>query len=94
MENECSCAIKAFIKKEKVNVQLIEPHNHRVNANKHAVKAVKYHTIAALSTVSPTCLLRLWEKMVPQIQDTLNLLRTSRRSSSICAYKETDGAFN
>ena len=41
MDNECSKAIKNFIKKEKVDIQLVEPHNHRVNAAEPAVKAAK-----------------------------------------------------
>ena len=31
MDKECSKAIKTFIQKEKVNIQLLEPHNHRMN---------------------------------------------------------------
>ena len=41
MDNECSKAIKNFIKKENVDIQLVEPHNRRVNAAELAVKAVK-----------------------------------------------------
>ena len=57
MDNECLRAIKKFIKKENVDIQLVEPHNHRVSAVEVAVKSVKYNTIAALATVDPTCLL-------------------------------------
>ena len=85
MDNECSKAIKNFIKKENANIQLVEPHNHRLNAADPAVKAVKYHTIAGLATVDITCPLRLWCKFVPQIQETMNMVRTSRRNSNISA---------
>ena len=88
IDNECSKAIKNFIKKKKVDIQLVEPHNHRVNAAKPDVKAAKYHTIAGLATVDITCPLRLWCKFVPQIQDTMNMVRTSRRNSSISDYKD------
>ena len=94
MDNKCSKAIKTFIQKEKVNIQLVEPHNHRVNAAEPAVKAAKYHTIAGLATVNITCPLRLWCKFVPQIQDTMNMVRTSRRNSSISAYEDMEGAFD
>ena len=85
MDSECSKAIKNFIKKEKVDIQLVEPHNHRVNAAEPTVKAAKYHTIAGRATVNITCPLRLWCEFVPQIQDTLNMMRTSRRNSNISA---------
>ena len=76
MDSECSKAIKNFIKKEKVDIQLVEPHNHRVNAAESAVKAAKHHTISSLATVNITCPLRLWCKFIPQIQDVLNMMRT------------------
>ena len=94
MDNEHSRAIQAFIKQEKIDEQFVKPHNCRVNAAKPAVKAVKYHTIAALTTVNPTCLLQLWNKMVPQIQDTLNTLRTSQQNSKILAYEHVEGSFD
>ena len=86
MDNGCSKAIKTFIQKEKVDIQLMEQHNHRVNAAEPAVKAAKYHTIAGLVTVDINCPLRLWCKLVAQIQDTMNMVRTSRRNSTISAY--------
>ena len=67
MDNECSKAIHTFINKEKFNIQLVEPHNHRVNAAEPAVKTAKYHTIAGLATVNIACPLRLWCKFVPKI---------------------------
>ena len=54
MDNECSKAIK----KENVDIQLVEPHNHRVNAAEEAVKAAKYHTIVGPATVDITCPLK------------------------------------
>ena len=41
MENECSRAIQVFIKKENADIQLVEPHNHRVNTAEHTVEVVK-----------------------------------------------------
>ena len=65
MDNECSRAIQAFIKIEKTDIQLVESHNNCVNTAKPAVQAVKYHMIAALSTVDPTCPLRRWGEFAP-----------------------------
>jgi len=94
LDNECFKAVQRYIKGQQVNIQLVEPHNHRVNAAETAVKAVKYHMLAALATIDPTCPLQLWDKFLPQIQDTLNLLRTSRRDSSVSAYQEMEGDFD
>ena len=77
MDNDYSKAITNFIKKEKFDIQLVELHNHRVNAAESAVKATKYHTISALATVDLTFPLILLCEFVPQIQETLNMMRTS-----------------
>ena len=66
LDNECSCAIQSFIKREKADIQLVEPHNHCVNAAKPVVKAVKYHIIAALPIVDSIYLLRLWVGFIPK----------------------------
>ena len=57
LDNECSKAVKTFIRNNNTNIQLVEPHNHRVNAAETAIKSTKYHIIAGLQTVDPDCLL-------------------------------------
>ena len=51
LDNQCSKAIKKLIKRTKTKYQLVEPHNHRVNAAEPAVKAVKYHMLATFATM-------------------------------------------
>ena len=45
LDNECSKAVQKYVKSERVEIQLVEPHNHRVNASEPAFKAIKYHII-------------------------------------------------
>jgi hypothetical protein len=94
LDNQCSKAVKKYIKSENVTIQLVEPYNHRVNAAEPAVKTAKYHMISCLATVDINCPLQLWDKFCPQIQDSLNMLRTSRRNPAISAYEELNGAFD
>ena len=61
-DNQCSKAVKSYIRRENVNIQLVEPYNHRVNAAKPAIKMAKYHIIAGLGTVDVNCPLQLWCK--------------------------------
>jgi hypothetical protein len=51
MDNECSSAVKKYIRSEKISIQLVPPHNHRVNAAERAIATLKEHFIAALATV-------------------------------------------
>jgi len=94
MDNECSKAIKTFVADQKTTIQLVEPHNHRVNAAEVAVKTAKYHFIASLATVAPECPLQLWCSFLPQVETSLNLLRTSRRNPMKSAYGDLHGAFD
>lgn len=55
LDNECSRVVKSFIVSNKTGIQLVEPHNHRVNAAEVAIKAVKYHFLVHLATTDPTC---------------------------------------
>ena len=59
LDNECSKAVKNYIRTENAEIQLVEPHNHRVNAAEPAVKAAKYHTLSALATADVNCPLQL-----------------------------------
>ena len=51
----------------------------------------KYHTIATLCTINPACPVKLWDRFVPQIEATLNIMRTSRIDSTKSAYEALNG---
>ena len=72
LDNKCSKAVQAFIQNKQTNIQLVEPHNHWVNAAETAIKASKYQIIAGLQTADPDYPLQLWSKFIAQMQDTLN----------------------
>ena len=65
LDNKCSTAIKTFVADQQTAIQLVEPHNHRVNTAEVAVKTAKYHFLAALATVAPECPLQLWRSFLP-----------------------------
>ena len=94
MDNECSKAVEQHIRTNKIDIQLVPPHNHRVNAAERAIATFKEHFIAALATVDSLCPLQLWDEFLPQVELTLNLLRFSRRNPAISANQEVYGAFD
>ena len=94
LDNECSKAVQKYIREENVRIQIVEPHNHRVNAAEPAVKTTKYHLVAGLATVHKDCPLQIWDRFLQQAEDTLNLLRTSRTNTKISAYEDLHGAFD
>ena len=64
LDNQCSKAVKSYIKKEKVTTQLINHYNHHVNTAKPDTNTAKDNTIAALPTMYSNCQLQVWDKFV------------------------------
>jgi hypothetical protein len=94
MDNKCSTAVERYIRSEKINIQLAQPHNHRANAAERAIATFKEHFIADLATGNQLCPLQLWDEFLPQVELTLNMLRFSRCNPKISANQELYGAFN
>ena len=94
MDNQATKYIKKFLTEKGCHLQLVEPHNHRVNAAERAIQTFKDAFIAALATTDREFPLQLWDKLAPQVQDTLNLLRTSRTNPAISAYEALNGPYD
>jgi hypothetical protein len=94
MDNQATKYIKKFLTKKECDLQLVEPHNHRVNAAERAIQTFKDAFIAALATTDREFPLQLWDRLAPQVQDTLNLLRASRINPNILAYEALNGPYN
>ncbi len=59
MDNEKSKAVEKHIRSNKMDIQFVPPHNHRVNAAERSISTFKEHFVAALATVNMLCLLQL-----------------------------------
>jgi hypothetical protein len=66
MDNECSSAVEKYVKSENINIQLVPPHSHRVNAAECAIATFKEHFIAALATMDTHCPFQLWDEFLHQ----------------------------
>ncbi len=87
MDNQATKYIKKFLTKKGCQLHLVEPHNHRLNAGERAMQTFNDALIAALATTDNNFPLQLWDKLAPQVQDTLNLPQTSRKTPYISAYE-------
>jgi hypothetical protein len=65
--------------------QLFTPHCHQRNAAERAIHTFKEHFVAGLASVDPYFPLHLWDRLLPQAEMTLNLLRTSRQHPQLSA---------
>jgi hypothetical protein len=94
MDNKCSTMVERYIQSEKINIQLMPPHNHRANAAEQATATFKEHFVAALAIVNQLCPLQLWDEFLLQVELTFTMLRFSGRNPKISANQEVYGAFN
>jgi len=69
--NVASKAVKAYLESKNIDLQLVEPHNHRVNAAERAIQTFTNHFIAGLSTCDDIFPTLLWNKLIQQCQNTL-----------------------
>ena len=94
LDNECSAALKTFLRDADVDFQLVPPGLHRRNAAERAIRTFKNHFIAGLCSVDKNFPLHLWDKLLPQAELTLNLLRGSRLNPKLSAHAQMHGYFD
>jgi len=87
MGNQAFKHIKASLTEQQCKLQLVEPHNQRMNAAGRAIQTFKDAFITALATTNSDFPLQLRDKITPQVQDTLNLMQASWINPAISAYK-------
>ena len=94
IDNEASKELKHCIVKNKLSYQLTLPHMHRINAAEHAICTFKNHFLAGLATIDPKFPIREWDRLLPQAESTLNMLRNTCLHPHCSAYEAMNGTFN
>ncbi len=93
MNNQATEHIKTFLTENDCKLQLVEPHNHCVNATERRIQTFKDAFIATLATTDHYFPPQLWDWCV-LIKDTLNLLRASCIDPSKLAYEILNRPYN
>ena len=94
LDNEVSHDLKTAFKANNTDFQLVPPHSHRRNLAERAIQTWKNHFKAGLASVNPNFPLPEWDRLIPQANITLNLLRTARTNPALSAYAYIYGNFN
>jgi hypothetical protein len=55
-----------------MDIHVVPPHNHQVNAAERAIAIFKEHFIVGLATVDRNCPLQLWDEFLHQVEPTLS----------------------
>jgi hypothetical protein len=89
LDHETNPLIATISRECGVRIQYAPPGNHRTNAAERAIKTWKDH-----STLDPDFPMEAWDKLVPQAELTLNLLRASTLNPDISAWALLHGTFD
>ena len=94
MDNQATKHIKKFLAKKECDIQLVEQNNKRLNAAERAIQTWKDSLIGALATTDSNFPLQLWDRLTPQVEDCLNLMRASRIDPKMSAYEALNGPYD
>ena len=95
MDNDCTHELKDIIGDQHKNkLELVTHHDHRTNSAENCIDTFKCHFISGLSAMDPNFPLHLWCRIIPQCQDTLNMLRTSRLHPHMSSFTHMNGPFD
>ena len=87
LDNEVSNNMKQHIKKHhKFQMELVPPGCHRRNAAEVAIRNFKSHFLSVMAGTAASFPGNLWDRLLPQTEITLNLLRQSNSTPHISAY--------
>jgi hypothetical protein len=94
LDNEASATMKSLMTAMKVEFQLAPAGMHRRNKAERAIQTFKNHFVAILAGTDPEFPLHLWDKLIPQAETTLNLLRQSNMHPQLSAHTHLNGVFD
>ena len=96
VDNEASDHLKAALAKKDVAYQLVLPHCHRSYLSERAIQKFKKHLKAGVVTTDPDFPIAEWDKLITQVEITLNLLRATKviHRLSVCFYIFRQFEFN
>jgi hypothetical protein len=85
LDNEALAALKNFFTVNNIAYGLVPPHCHRRTTAECAIRTFKEHFVDGLSSVDPYFPMHLGDRLLPQVEIALNLLRTSRLHPQLSA---------
>jgi hypothetical protein len=94
LDNEASQLLKSYLHDKKITFQLVPQYNHRRNVANIAIRSLKDHLIARMSSTDKAFPMHLWDTFLPQVVITINMLRTSRINSKLSASTHIDGQYS
>ena len=93
LDNEISQLMTTYMENEQIKNELIATSLRCRNLAERAIQIFQNHFISGLCSTHPDFPVNLWDKLLPQAELTLNLLRPSRIQLHLSAYAQLYGPF-
>jgi hypothetical protein len=94
LDNEYSQLLKNCLAESDIDYQLVPPGVHQRNAAERAIHTFQNYFIAGLCSVDKDFPLHLWDRLVPQAEVALNLVRGSHLNPKLSAWAQVNGNFD
>jgi hypothetical protein len=95
LDNEVSVNMKNHIRDTcKFEMELVPPGCHRRNTAEVAIHNFKAHFLSVLAGVADEFPPSLWDRLLPQTEITINLIRQSNATPNVLAYAHLSGPFD
>ena len=93
--NEVSEAMRDIIRDEyNMEMEIVPPRCHQRNAAKVAIRNFKAHFLSVLAGTADDFPPSLWDRLLTQVEITVNLLRQSNATPKVSAYAHLCGPFD
>jgi hypothetical protein len=87
LNNKCSALFKQQIQLNKMTYQLVPLSDHRHNRAEKAIQTFKDHFVSILCSMDSSFPLHLWNRLLSQVEHTLNMLCPAQMLKTVSAYK-------
>ena len=77
-----------------MQLELVPPGTHRRNAAEATIRNFKAHFLSVLAGTAQYFLSSLWDRLLPQVEITINLLRQPNATPNVLAYTYLSGPFD
>ena len=94
MDNECIQDLKQAIKKNKLDYQPVPHNQHQRNTVECAIRTLNNHLLSGLATCNPKCPIHEWDRLLDQVELTLNLLRNLCVNPTLSAHAYLNGVYD
>ena len=77
-----------------MQLDLLTPGTHRINAAEVTIRHFKAHLLSILAGTTPDVPTALWDRILPQYEIIINLLRQYNATPNVLAYAHLSGPLN